>query len=81
MVTKVTRGGQITLDIKLRRKLGIDMGTRLEINQLGSLILIEKKTKNFWDTYEGGALPKNFEKVLKMMRTDYRQRLKKVRIL
>lgn len=39
-----------------------------------------KNKKNFWDTYEGGALPKNFGTILKTTRKDSRERFKKLGI-
>ena len=81
MVTKVTRGGQITLDIRTREELGISVGMPIEVNRMGKLIIIELKKKEFWDNYEGGALPKNFNHVLKQMRKNSKERFRRLGIL
>jgi bifunctional DNA-binding transcriptional regulator/antitoxin component of YhaV-PrlF toxin-antitoxin module len=33
MATTVVRGGQITLDVNIRKELGIEIGTHLEMNR------------------------------------------------
>jgi len=77
MATVVTRSGQITLEMEIRKKLGIEVGTPLEINRIGEIIMIEKKSVDFWDRC-GGTLPKDFEKSLKKIRTDSRKRFKRL---
>ncbi|MBD3202947.1 AbrB/MazE/SpoVT family DNA-binding domain-containing protein [Candidatus Woesearchaeota archaeon] len=79
METTVTRNGQITLTKEIRDELNIKVGTKLIINRIGSLILIKKKDKNFWDTYKGDALVKGYNP--KKYRKDYRKRFKNLEIL
>lgn len=73
MATIVTRSGQITLDSNIRKNLGIDVGTPLEVNQWGDMIVITKKDKNFWRKHKS-VLPKNFVEILKKMRKDSTKR-------
>ena len=80
MGTVVTRSGQITLDKKLRDELGIKVGTPLETNRLGDMIIIAKKNRSVWRK-SVGFLPKEFSNTLKSTKKDYRERLKKLKVL
>lgn len=80
MVTIVTRSGQITLDNRIRKELDIGIGTPLEVNRLGDMILIEKKRKDFWKKRET-VLPENFEKTLKKLRNDSTKRYKRLKLI
>lgn len=80
MITIVTRSGQITLDSRIRRELEIDVGTPLEVNRFGDMIVIEKKRKDFWKERES-ILPENFEKTLKELRKDSTKRYKRLKLI
>lgn len=67
METIVTRAGQITLSKDIRDALGITIGTPLEVNRVGSTILIEKKDAKYWDK-AGKILPEDFESTLRLLR-------------
>lgn len=55
METTVTTKGQLTLPIEVRRALGIDTGTVLEVElgQGGSVVLRKKATPGFFDQFVG----------------------------
>jgi AbrB family looped-hinge helix DNA binding protein len=77
MTTIVTRNGQITIDSGIRRELGIETGTPLEMNKWGEMIIITKKSANFWRNRKS-ALPANFKETLKKIRADSTNRYKKM---
>ncbi len=81
MRTTVTRNGQITIPKDIREKLAIREGTPLQVNLYGSAIVIAKSTPEFWKTFKGGFLPKDFEEMRKEWRVDEIGRLKKLGIL
>lgn len=55
METTVTTKGQLTLPIEIRRALGIDAGTVLEVERgaEGSIVLRRKTTPGFFDQFVG----------------------------
>lgn len=55
METTVTTKGQLTLPVEVRRALGIDTGTVLEVElgQGGSVVLRKKATPGFFDQFVG----------------------------
>jgi AbrB family looped-hinge helix DNA binding protein len=55
METTVTTKGQLTLPIEVRRALGIDTGTVLEVElgRGGSVVLRKKATPGFFDQFVG----------------------------
>ncbi len=75
MESIVTRNGQITLGKKIRQKLNIQVGSAVEINQHGTMIIISKKDTDFWDTC-GGALPDDFD--VSKLRKPFVKRLEEV---
>ena len=78
--TIVTRGSQITLTKDAREKLGIREGDRVVVNVAGDVIMISKKNSKVFDDFED-FLPANFEKTLKKIRTDEKERLKRLGII
>ena len=80
MATTVTRNGQITLDVELRRHLGITTGTPIELNLVGNTIIIQKRDPDVFRRNKG-FLPKNFPDILKRMRKDHTKRLQRLGIL
>jgi len=55
METTVTTKGQLTLPVEVRRALGIDAGTVLEVGlgAEGSIVLRKKPTPGFFDQFVG----------------------------
>ena len=72
-MTTVTRSGQITLDKRIRKAMGIEVGTPLEVNKLGEMIIITKKDKHFWRRHKP-VLPADFPEILKKIRKDTTKR-------
>lgn len=78
--TIVTRGGQITLTKPIRDKLMIKEGDKININTMGSLIIISKKNKKAFENHD--FLPDNFVKILEQIRSSpYTQRLKRLGLI
>ncbi len=75
MATTVTRNGQITLDANIRKEMGIEVGTPLEVNRMGEIIIIAKKDKGFWDRHKP-VLPKGFDHL--KLRNDSTKRYEKM---
>ena len=78
--TLVTRGGQITLTKEIREKTSISEGDRVILNTLGEVIMISKKNPKVFDDIKG-FLPEKFEKILVKIRTDEKERMKRLGIL
>ena len=78
--TMVTRGGQITLTKELRDELGISEGDKVVLNRLGSIILVSKKDPGIFDRFND-FLPERFDKTLAKIRSDERERLKRLGIV
>ena len=76
----VTRGSQITLTKAEREKAKIREGDRVIINIFKDIILISKKNPHVFDKF-GSFLPSNFRDILKKMRTDEKERLKKMEVI
>ncbi len=55
METTVTTKGQLTLPVEIRRALGIDAGTVLEVELggAGNIVLRKKATPGFFDQFVG----------------------------
>jgi AbrB family looped-hinge helix DNA binding protein len=62
----VTRKGQITIPIKLRRKFGIEEGSKIEVIEEEGKIVIKKCTSIF-DLAGSGAGKANVEDLKKML--------------
>ena len=78
--TIVTRGNQITLTNGVREKLSIREGDKLVLNIEGGLLMISKKNSGVFDNFKE-FLPARFESVLKKIRTDESERLKRLGII
>ena len=77
--TIVTRGSQITLTKGIREKLNIKEGDRVVLNIQGDMLMVSKKDSGVFDKIER-FLPDKFEDVLKKIRFDARERLKRFEI-
>ncbi len=78
--TIVTRGNQITLTKKIREKLHIKEGDRVILNLHGSLLMVSKRDSKVFDNFEE-FLPESFLTVLKKLRSDEKERLKRLGII
>ena len=78
--TLVTRGGQITLTKEIRERTSIGEGDRVILNTMGEIIMISKKNPKVFDDVQS-FLPENFEKILIKIRTDEKERMKRLGIL
>lgn len=76
----VTRGSQITLTKMEREKANIKEGDKVVINVLKDTILISKKNPDVFDKFES-FLPSNFKDILKKLRTDEKERLKRLGVV
>ncbi len=78
--TVVTRGSQITLTKDIREKAGIREGDRVILNVVGNTVVVAKRDPSVFDNIKG-FLPENFDEIMKKMRTDSRERLKRLGII
>lgn len=78
--TTVTRGNQITLTKEVREKLRIKEGDKVVLNIQGDALMVSKKDSKVFDDFEE-FLPEKFEKVLKKIRSDEKERLKRLGII
>ena len=78
--TKVTRGGQITLTKDVREKLGIKEGDKLILHVSDRSIIVTKRDPKVFDEVSG-FLPDNFDEILKKIRSDSNERLKRLGII
>jgi len=62
----VKKKGQTTIPVKLRKKLKIEEGTRLEVIETGEGILLKPK-KSFWDTAGSGSEFATVEEMNKLL--------------
>lgn len=80
MVTvTVTRNTQITIPKKIREKLGIRVGDKVEVD-LEDKKLVVRKAKLSFSSYRD-FLPKGFDQILDKMRKDSIDRLKKLGVI
>lgn len=77
--TIVTRGSQITLTKEIREKLHIKEGDRLILNIQGDVLMVSKKDSGVFDSVES-FLPDKFEDIMKKIRFDAGERLKRFEI-
>jgi AbrB family looped-hinge helix DNA binding protein len=77
-VVKITRNYQLTIPKSIRERLGLKEGDIVEIYQEEDKIII-KKLEKIEDIRD--FLPKDFDDVLKKMRTDSVSRLKRLGVL
>ncbi len=78
--TVVTRGSQITLTKEVREKLHISEGDKLVLNVAGDVLMVSKKNPKVFDNFEE-FLPEKFENVLKKIRYDEKERLKRLGVI
>lgn len=78
--TVVTRGHQITLTKGVRKKLRIEEGDRIVLNVLGDVAMVSKRDPAVFDTLKP-FLPKRFERVLKAVRSDAQERMKRLKVV
>jgi|GEM_PF-2361338 len=78
--TTITRGGQITLTKDIREKLDLHIGDTVQLNLVGSAVLVSKKDPAVFG--KGNFLPENFTELRRKHRkTTTIDRLKKQGIL
>lgn len=75
--TVVTRNAQITLTREVRERLGIREGDIVIINVVGEQAMLTKRDPGFWRSHEP-CLPEDFGEVLRKMRGDSRERLRRL---
>ena len=78
--TVVTRGSQITLTKEIREKAGIREGDRVILNVVGNTVVVAKRDPAVFDNIKG-FLPENFDEIMKKMRTDSSERLRRLGII
>ena len=78
--TVVTRGNQITLTKEIREKLHIQEGDRLILNIQGGVLMVSKKNSKVFDDFEE-FLPERFEIILKKIRFDEKEIMKRLGII
>ncbi len=78
--TIVTRGNQITLTKEIRERLHIKEGDTVVLNLSGDVLVISKKNSKVFDKFED-FLPEKFDKTLKRIRSDEKERLKRLGII
>ncbi|MEE8168287.1 MAG: AbrB/MazE/SpoVT family DNA-binding domain-containing protein [Candidatus Hydrothermarchaeales archaeon] len=80
MVTvTVTRNTQITIPKKIREKLEIKIGDKVDIRIEDGKIVV-KKIETAFSEYSG-FLPKGYEEVLDRVRKDSRERFKRLGVI
>ena len=78
--TIVTRGSQITLTKGIREKMQIKEGDRVILNIQGGVLIVSKRDSKVFDDFED-FLPERFEKTIKKIRSDEKERLKRLGII
>ena len=78
---KVTRHSQVTIPKEIREAVGIIEGDRLKMKVVeGNKIVIEKANEEAWKDCTD-FLPEDFEKILKSLRKDSRDRFKRLGLI
>ena len=77
-LVKITRNYQLTIPKAIREELKLKEGDIVEVYREGDRIVI-KKLERFDEIKD--FLPKDFDKILKKMRTDSISRLKRLGVL
>lgn len=78
--TLVTRNGQITLAKRVRERLHIREGDRVNVNVLGEIVLISKRDPRAFETHD--FLPEQFSKTLHALRAfSHAGRLRRLGVL
>ena len=76
----VTRGNQITLTREIREKMHIIVGDIVTLNIDGDILMISKRNPKVFDDFEE-FLPERFDKTMKKIRSDEKDRLKRLGII
>jgi len=76
----ITRGGQITLTKGIREKMKVAEGDRVVLNFIDGSVIISKKNPSIFRNLEG-FLPENFDTVLSKIRSNEKERLKRLGII
>jgi AbrB family looped-hinge helix DNA binding protein len=77
----VTRHSQVTIPKELREAAGIVEGDRVRMKVVeGKKIVIEKADEEAWKDYSD-FLPEDFEEILASLRSDSRNRFKRLRLV
>lgn len=76
----VTRGGQITLTKEIRERLGIKEGDKVILNISGDSVMVSKRDPKIFDRFDD-FLPERFDKVLRKIRSDEKERLRRLGIV
>jgi len=79
-IVTVTRNAQITIPKKIREALGIKEGDKIIMRIEGEKIIVEKVREDVW-LDPTGFLPRDFERILKKLRSDSRIRFKRLGII
>lgn len=74
VVVTVTRNTQITIPKKIREKLGIRVGDKVEVDIEDGKVVVRKLKPSFAGYRD--FLPRGFEEVLKKIRKDSTERFK-----
>jgi len=79
-IVTVTRNAQITIPKKIREALGIKEGDKVIMRIEGDKIIVEKVREDVWlDPTD--FLPRDFENILRKLRSDSRIRFKRLGIV
>jgi AbrB family looped-hinge helix DNA binding protein len=73
----VTRHSQVTIPKEIREAAGIVEGDRVKMKVEGKKIVIEKANQEAWKDCTD-FLPEDFEKLLASLRSDSRERFKRL---
>lgn len=76
----VTRNAQVTIPKEVRDVLGIAEGNKVTMRVEGDKIVIQKVDEDVWSDCTD-FLPEHFEKVLTKLRSDSRNRFKRLGLL
>ncbi len=76
----VTRGSQITLTKEIREKMKVREGDRIILNTMGDILIASKRDSRVFDNFKE-FLPGKFDKILKRMRDDEKERLRRLGII
>ncbi|MFH0837023.1 MAG: AbrB/MazE/SpoVT family DNA-binding domain-containing protein [Candidatus Aenigmatarchaeota archaeon] len=76
----VTRGNQITLTKEIREKMHVMEGDVVTLNIEGDVLMISKRNSEVFDNFED-FLPERFDKTMRKLRTDEKDRLKRLGII
>lgn len=79
-IVTVTRNAQITIPKKIREALGIKEGDKVIMRIEGDKIIVEKVREDVWlDPTD--FLPRDFENILRKLRSDSRIRFRRLGIV